>query len=353
MNEYIVNLHMHTLYSDGFGTHAQIAAAALKSGLDVVIVTDHNVLVSGIENYHHNGKERVLLLVGQEVHDQARNPQKNHLLVLGAQEDVAFLAYEPQRLLDGVRKAGGLSILAHPVDPEAPAINEADLGWVDWDIDGFTGLEIWNSLSEFKARLKSKLHGLYYLLNPKQIARGPFPEVLQKWDELLSNGKRIVGVGGSDAHAIPVQIGPFRRIVFPYEFHFRGINTHILTHKQLSGDLMEDKELVLNALKRGNSFIGYDLPAPTTAFRFTAQGHNTNVTMGDEIPSTNGVTFQIRLPVPTSCRLIKHGKILKTWENRQTCTYITSEPGAYRVEAVIDYLGKTRGWIYSNPIYVR
>jgi hypothetical protein len=42
---------------------------------------------------------RVLLLVGQEVHDQARNPQKNHLLVFNANRDVATFAPDPQRLV--------------------------------------------------------------------------------------------------------------------------------------------------------------------------------------------------------------------------------------------------------------
>ena len=49
MHEYIVNLHMHTPYSDGKGTHQEIAKAALHAGLDVVIVTDHNVWVNGPE----------------------------------------------------------------------------------------------------------------------------------------------------------------------------------------------------------------------------------------------------------------------------------------------------------------
>ncbi len=53
----------------------------MQAGLDVIIVTDHNVFVSGPEDYYKNGDRRVLLLVGEEVHDQARQPQKNHLLV--------------------------------------------------------------------------------------------------------------------------------------------------------------------------------------------------------------------------------------------------------------------------------
>ena len=49
MPEIVINLHMHTRYSDGSGTHKDIAQAAIQNGLDAVIVTDHNVLVEGVE----------------------------------------------------------------------------------------------------------------------------------------------------------------------------------------------------------------------------------------------------------------------------------------------------------------
>jgi hypothetical protein len=35
------------------------------------------------------------------------------------------------------------------------------------------------------------------------------------------------------------------------------------------------------------------------------------------------------------------------------CAHTATLPGAYRVEAYIDYLGLKRGWIFSNPIYIR
>ena len=50
MQEIVVNLHMHTRYSDGSGSHKDIANAAIQTGLDAVIVTDHNVLVEGVES---------------------------------------------------------------------------------------------------------------------------------------------------------------------------------------------------------------------------------------------------------------------------------------------------------------
>ena len=65
MHEIVVNLHMHTRYSDGSGSHKDIAQAAIKAGLDAVIVTDHNVLVQGLEGYYRVGRSRVLLLIGR------------------------------------------------------------------------------------------------------------------------------------------------------------------------------------------------------------------------------------------------------------------------------------------------
>jgi hypothetical protein len=358
MNELLINLHMHTPYSDGFGSHNDIAQAALRAGLDVVIVTDHNVYVEGPEDYYRpegatSDKRKVLLLVGEEIHDQARQPQKSHLLALGAGKELAPLAHDPQILIDSVRQAGGLAFLAHPVDPAAPAIHQDDLSWVDWHVHGYTGIELWNGFSELKVRVKNRLQAFFYVYFPQYIARGPQPEALQKWDELLVNGQRVVAIGGSDAHAIPVRLGPLRRIVFPYEWHFRGVNTHLLTPTPLTGDLAADRRMIYDALAKGRCFIGYDLPASTRSFRFTANSLDGTATMGDEISSAKGITFQIRLPRPAECRLIKDGKTIKTWSKRETCMHITTEAGVYRVEVYIEYLGRLRGWIYSNPIFVK
>ncbi len=90
-------------------------------------------------------------------------------------------------MLEAVRRAGGLAFIAHPKDPAAPAVNEDDLSWEDWQVKGLTGIEIWNAMSEFKSLLKTKLHALYYAYNPTLIAHGPFPETLQNWDKQLLN----------------------------------------------------------------------------------------------------------------------------------------------------------------------
>lgn len=352
MHELVINLHMHTRYSDGHASHAEIAAAAMKAGLDGIIVTDHNVYVNGPEGYYQDGDRKVLLLVGEEIHDQARVPQKNHLMVFGAGRELATYAPDPQHLLDMVRQAGGLGFIAHPVDPAAPAVGETDISWVDWDVIGYTGLELWNAMSEFKGRLKTLLHALYLAFFPASIAQGPFPQAVEIWDRLTGQGKRVVAIGGSDAHALPARLGPLRKTLFPYEFHFQTVNTHLLTAEPLTGDLALDRKTVLEALMQGHCFIGYDLPQPTKGFRFSAQTQDGTITMGDMAAAQAGVTFQVKLPGRADCRLLRNGKTIKTWRKRELYTYITSEPGVYRVEAYVDFRGARRAWIFSNPIYL-
>ncbi len=57
MHDLTVNLHMHTTYSDGSGTHADLGNIALKTEVDVLLVTDHNVLVDGVNSYYREGKQ--------------------------------------------------------------------------------------------------------------------------------------------------------------------------------------------------------------------------------------------------------------------------------------------------------
>lgn len=344
---------MHTTYSDGHATHAQIAEAALKAGLDAVIVTDHNVFVGGLDGFHQKDGRRVLLLVGEEVHDPLRQPQKNHLLVFGAGREMCTYAPNPQNLLDQVQKSEGLSFIAHPFEEALPQFGETDITWVDWSVKGFTGLELWNGFSELKTVIHSYFDAIFYAYFPQYIASGPPAAAVQKWDELTAQGKRIVALGGADAHCLPMRLGPLRRKLFPYEFHFRCINNHLLVPEAFTGELLADRKMVIQALQKGHFFIGYDLPAPTRGFSFTAKNREGTAIMGDEIELFDGVTIQIRLPGPTECRLVKDGKVFKAWNEREILTQTVNQRGVYRVECYIQYLGKRRAWIYSNPIYIR
>jgi hypothetical protein len=294
-----------------------------------------------------------LLLTGEEVHDQARDPQKNHLLIFGAEHELAPLAENPQALIDAVHDAGGICFIAHPFDPPLPLFGEDDISWVDWDVHGFTGIELWNGFSELKSVVKNKLDGLFYAYFPEAMARGPRPETLALWDRLMKNDIKVVAVGGSDAHALHLSMGPIHRTVFPYSYHFSAINTHLLVPNPLLGDINSDKKMIYTALASGHCYIGYDLPASTRGFRFSANGQNETALMGDQIKGEGGITLQIKFPTsPTEAHLLKNGKIIQKTRN-EALTFTTDEPGVYRVEAYRNYLGRKRGWIFSNPIFIK
>lgn len=349
MFEYVGNLHMHSTDSDGHGSHEQIAAAALQAGLDFVIVTDHNQLSLERQTYHYQGDRRLLMLIGQEVHDVERTPERSHLLVYGASEDLSQHAPDPQQLLDRAADVGALTFLAHPVDCAAPLFGKTDLSWADWQVRGFTGMEIWNFMSEFKCRLNSWPRALLYGNFPGLVARGPAPEVLERWDAQLRAGWRTVAIGGADAHALPVRLGPLRRVIFPYRWLFRAINTHVLTPEPLSGELPADQTLIYQSLRAGRCFVGYDLRVNSTGFRFKAHSDRRQAVMGEQLPFELAATLQVRCPRPAQIEIYRHGELVRRWERAQHAVLTVKRPGAYRVEAKLE---PERGWIYSNPIYL-
>lgn len=362
--EAVGNMHMHTPYSDGEGWHAEIAEAAIAAGLDYIIVTDHNIWVEGVEGWYENENGRVLLLVGEEVHNVRRQPQASHFLAYGAECELSPFAADPQQLIDETLNAGGIGFLAHPHEKFLPIFDEQDLGWHDWEIENFTGIELWNYMSSFKNRLADELENLPFkskllakltavrvALNPDKYISTPEPETLALWDKWLAEGKRVTAVGNSDAHATPMSMGPIQRIIYPYEFAFRAVNTHILTPKPFNGDLVHDKRLVLGALSKGRCWVAYDKPHPTKGFRFSGQGVDKGI-MGDKVRLDAGATLQARAPIKADMRLVFQGEVVATVTNETNLTHIPVEAGAYRVECTIPYLGQERGWIYSNPIYL-
>lgn len=338
---------MHTPYSDGAGHHDEIAAAAARAGIQAVVTTDHNVHVGAVEGY----RQGVLLLVGEEVHDVRRRPQANHCLIYGADAELSAFAHRPQRLIDEAVAAGGMAYLAHPVEyPARLGIENQAINWEDWDLRGYTGIELWNYMSEFKARLWHWPAALLFAFFPSLAIRGPFNAALDRWDELLRSGNRVAAIGNSDAHAVRFHLGPLTRVIFPYEYLFRCINTHLLIDHPLTGDFAIDKCLVLGALRAGRSFIGYDLPASTRGFQFSASNGRDSAQMGEAIRRTGMVRFKVKCPEAASIRLLRDGELVAQ-STSDSLDLQTLERGAFRVEVYRSFRGLSRGWIFSNPIY--
>ena len=353
MNESKFAIHIHTHYSDGNASHQELVNIAAKASLDGIITTDHNIYVKGLDGYYGEGKKKTMLLVGEEVHDRYLDPPGNHMLVIGAHKEMAPYCQMPQRLIDQVNRSNGLSFIAHPVEDALEMFNEKAYPWRDWDIKDFSGIELWNHMSEFKSVTNNFMSAVVNAFFPKRMSLGPLEQTLALWDKLITERhKPIVAIGGVDAHQIIKKYGPLTIKLYPYLHHFKSIRTHILTPTPLTGNFPHDKNMILEALQQGHCFVGYDLPAATDGFRFSVHNDEGHFYMGDQVTCKGGLTFQIRLPQKALCRLFKDGKTIKEWTDREVLTHITTEPGVYRMEAFIPYKGKLRGWIFSNPIYV-
>jgi hypothetical protein len=294
-----------------------------------------------------------MLLVGEEIHDRTLDPPGNHLLAIGARKELSPFGEDPQRLIDQIKRSEGLSFIAHPVEDALERFNEQAYPWRNWEVKGFTGIELWNQLSELKSVSPTLTSAIINALYPARMTLGPLERTLALWDELIAARKRpIVAVGGVDAHELVKSFGPFRAKLYPYLHHFKSITTHLLLEKPLSGVFPDDRRQVMDALAKGHCFVAYDLPAPTDGFRFLVNNDEGAFIMGDRVALKGGLTFQIRFPQKALCRLVKDGQVIKEWDNRDVATYLTTEPGVYRVEVFIPFKGKLRGWIFSNPIYV-
>jgi hypothetical protein len=347
--EYVGNLHAHTVYSDGTARHKHLAEAAETAGLDFVITTDHNVWVQGVEGYYGP----VLLLVGEEVHNNQRHPPANHLLVYGAEQEMAPYAFgSPQTLIDKVTACDGLCFIAHPVEKRGLLGDGLDaIPWTSWPIHDVHGLEIWNYMSEFKGLLWFLPVALIYALRPDWGIRGPHKATLRLWDELLSKGMRLAALGGADAHAQEYRRGPFKRTLFPYRYLFRCVNTHVLTASPLTGKLDKDRQLIYEAIRAGHTWVGYDLPHPTRGFRFNIRSGAARVTVGEELKRLGALTLTVELPAKGEIHLRRDRKVIAK-ESGTQLTYTSAEPGIYRVEVYRRFRGLKVGWIFSSPIYV-
>ena len=148
-------------------------------------------------------------------------------------------------------------------------------------------------------------------------------------------------------------MGPLSRCIFPYEFLYRAVNTHVLCDHEFSGDVAADGDLIYSALREGRCFVGYDRPHSTRGFRFSGHNESQSAIMGAEISLGNGVTLQANAPLRSNLRLIRHGETIAQAQNSVHLTHTVTKAGAYRIEATIRFKARSCGWIYSNPIYVR
>src|SRR3954451_17743690 len=165
---------------------------------------------------------------------------------------------------------------------------------------GMTGIELWSFVTDTAERVSSVREGLLFAAAPLRVLRHPPAENMVEWDRLCAR-RRVVALGGLDAHQIGVRFGghvPLR--LMGYGRSFRQLRTHVLCSSLPSGSLADDRALVYDALREGRCYIAVDALAPARGFAFWASD---GTVMGSEAAFAEQ-TLHARLPRPAQLRLV-------------------------------------------------
>jgi hypothetical protein len=318
-------VHVHSfLGGHSTGSFGEIISAAQANQLQFVIMTEHTekdfdtaaMTLQGV----HGG---VLFINGNEV----SAPNGDRLLVL----------------------PGEISIAAYPQE------------FKNWDTPGLNGVEVYNVFTNarrinpvvaffdvlWSQRSYPDLIFALYLARPD--------ESLKKWDQALARA-RLTGVAGNDAHAnigVSLKDSSGKTLLGiqldPYETSFRLVRLHALieANKQL------DATSLLDAMRAGHCFIGFDFLGDTSGFSFTAENAGERKIQGDEISLKPETRLRVQTPVPGRIVIFKDGAVLVDESGISSKELSITERGVYRAEIYLPQLGTHHPWIISNPIYVR
>lgn len=106
--------HCHTFASDGMVTAAELVDAAVKAGLDLIAVTDHDTMASVHEAQVRGAAIGLRVVAGQEVTTKA--PAQTHMLGWFLEKPVKR-GMSLEDTVAAIHAQGGLAIVPHPFMP--------------------------------------------------------------------------------------------------------------------------------------------------------------------------------------------------------------------------------------------
>ncbi len=378
----IMHVHAEDSAHTG-GTRPELLAACKRTGVQVVLLTNHvRPPVDFINDSWRGLREGVLFIPGAEHEGFLAYPQTSIM-----NRKTASRA----ELISAVTANGGNIFLSH--------IEERP----DWATDQLTGMEIYNHHADFKTEREFLGWLQMTLADPDGIANlqkllADYPQeffgsqqdyladYIAKWDA-DSQLHRVTGIAANDCHhnqvitvkvaapdAIEIWLTGDKEPTFkvtakkapripeltqgkavgeviaqvdidPYERSLRYVTTHILAAAQT-------ESAVRTALTQAHAYVAHDWLCDPTGFAFVAnQGKRQVGVMGDEIKFAQGLQLRVAAPVAATIKLFRNGKLVQTAE-AQDFSYALPEPGTYRAEVWLSLDGELRPWIYANPIRV-
>ncbi|HEX5040487.1 MAG TPA: PHP-associated domain-containing protein [Candidatus Limnocylindria bacterium] len=171
------DLHLHSLYSDGTASVAEILDHVEGStDLDVVAITDHERIDGALRaaELHRARGYSFDLVVGEEI-----TTRRGHVLALFVTERIPALR-PLEETLERIHGQGGIAIAAHPMAPIPLSVGRRSLQRVRDHADeavAFDALELFNPSHAGRTRHSARME-----LNAREL--------------------NLPGVGNSDAHVL-------------------------------------------------------------------------------------------------------------------------------------------------------
>jgi hypothetical protein len=346
-----IGYHVHTTRSDGTGSRDEVARAAARAGVRVVVLTDHGDATRAADPPAYI--DGVLVLDAVEI-----STWGGHYVALGAAPAPYPLGGEPRAAVEDVGRLGGVGLVAHP------GSSRPGLRWRDWDAP-FDGLEWLNADSEWRdqpGRLWRT--ALAYPWRPVEalaslVDRPAFE--LEQWDRLIAR-RPVVGLAALDAHARLGVSGvgePYEGWVAldlpSYTAMFGSLATYVRLATPLSGGAAADAAAVVDALRAGRSFSAVTGIAPIGQLTFEAESGGRRATMGEQLVPQGPVhvRFAADVPTGTQTRLVCDGTVVAEGPGGRLDWTSDGVPGACRAEVQLARDGRVQPWLVTNPIYAR
>jgi hypothetical protein len=163
------NLHTHTTNTDGQNKPQTVINKYARLGHDFLAISDHDIYTAA-KQYRTWDNKGMIMMPGNEI--SASGP---HILHVAPDRFVEPLMPR-QEVINRIDEGAGLAVIAHPNwmgEFDGTKITQLQ-EWV-----GYHGLEIYNGLI-------NRLQGSPYCTN--------------KWDLMLSQGRRLWGFANDDSH---------------------------------------------------------------------------------------------------------------------------------------------------------
>lgn len=324
-------IHVHSLLSrDSRGRPEEILGAARQAGLRFLMTTDHNtrrIFTEGLQG-RIDGLE---VIRGAEMIKDGQS-----ILAIDTKEFIDGHQMSVQQAVREIKAQGGLAFVAHP------------WRFKEWEVEGIDGMEIYDIADAAYAQAwKAPWVGLDMLSSwkdyPDEVLLGLLSRPghhLSAWDG-LTGARRLVGIGGNDAHQNVRFMG---MQLDDYSLDFRYVQTHLLATSGERADLLE-------ALRSGHTYLSFGLLADATGFRFLAERNGIAGIMGDRVTGAPGLTLTLESPLEGRIALFRDGrKVQETTASR--LVHPVAGSGVYRGEVSLPVHGRVFPWIISNPIYV-